>query len=85
MKAGLSPLAALQAATRNAAVYLERLHDFGTVEKGKMADLVLLDADPLQDIRNTRRIAAVVSAGRFLSRADLARMLGDIERLASAN
>jgi imidazolonepropionase-like amidohydrolase len=85
VKAGLSPLAALQTATRNPAIYLERLQDFGTVEKGKMADLVLLDADPLQDIRNTRRIAAVVSAGRFFSRADLDRMLADIERLAGAN
>ncbi|HVJ10170.1 MAG TPA: amidohydrolase family protein, partial [Burkholderiales bacterium] len=85
VKAGLSPLAALQAATRNPAVYLERLQDFGTVEKGKIADLVLLDADPLQDIRNTRRIAAVVSGGKFFSRADLDRMLADIERLAGAH
>ena len=85
VKAGLSPLAALQAATRNPAVYLERLQDFGAVEKGKMADLVLLDADPLQDIRNTRRVAAVVSGGRFFSRADLDRMLADIERLAGAH
>lgn len=85
VKAGLSPLAALQAATRNPAVYLERLQDFGTVEKGKIADLVLLDADPLQDIRNTRRIAAVVWGGRFFSRADLDRMLADIERLAGAH
>jgi imidazolonepropionase-like amidohydrolase len=85
VKAGLSPLAALQAATRNPAVYLERLEDFGTVEKGKFADLVLLDADPLQDIGNTRRIAAVVLGGRFFSRADLDRLLADIERLAGAH
>ena len=85
VKAGLSPLAALQAATRNPAAYLERLQDFGAVEKAKMADLVLLDADPLQDIRNARRIAAVVSGGRFFSRADLDRMLADIERLAGAH
>jgi imidazolonepropionase-like amidohydrolase len=85
VKAGLSPLAALQAATRNPAIYLDRLRDFGTVEKGKMADLVLLDADPTQDIRATRRIVAVVAAGKLHSRADLDRMLADIERLASAN
>ena len=48
-------------------MYLERAQDLGTVEKGKIADLVLLDADPLQDIRNTRRIAAVVAGGKFLA------------------
>jgi imidazolonepropionase-like amidohydrolase len=82
VKAGLRPLAALQAATRNPAVYLDRLQDFGTVEKGKMADLVLLDADPTQDIRNTRKIAAVVNAGKLFSRAALDKMLADIERLS---
>jgi imidazolonepropionase-like amidohydrolase len=85
VKAGLSPLAALQAATRNPAVYLQRLQDFGTVEKGKIADLLLLDADPTQDIRATRRIAAVVAAGKLLPREALERMLADIERLAGAN
>ena len=85
VKAGLSPMAALQAATRNPAVYLDRLKDLGTVEQGKLADLVLLDADPLQDIRNTRKIAAVISEGKLFSREALDRMLGDIERMAAAN
>ena len=85
VKAGLSPLAALQAATRNPAIYLDRLQDFGTVEKGKMADLVLLDADPTQDIRATRRITAVVAAGKLLTREALDRTLADIERLSGAN
>ena len=82
VKAGLSPMAALQAATRNPAVYLEQEKDLGTIEAGKLADLVLLDADPLADIRNTRRIAAVVYRGRLLDRAALDRMLADAERLA---
>jgi imidazolonepropionase-like amidohydrolase len=82
VKAGLSPMASLQAATRNPAEYLGRLHDAGTVEPGKLADLVLLDADPLQDIRNSRRIAAVVASGKLHSREALARMLADIEQMA---
>ncbi len=82
VKAGLSPMAALQAATRNPAIYLEKQKDLGTIEAGKLAELVLLDADPLADIRNTRRIAAVVYRGRLLDRAALDRMLADAERLA---
>jgi len=85
VKAGLSPMAALQAATRSPAMYLQRAQDLGTVEKGKIADLVLLDADPTLDIRNTRRIAAVVAGGKLFDRAALDRMLGDVERLAGAN
>jgi imidazolonepropionase-like amidohydrolase len=85
VKAGLSPLAALQVATRNPAVFLERTKDFGAVEKGKIADLVLLDADPVQDIRNTRRISAVIANGKMFARKDLDRMLADAERMAAAN
>jgi hypothetical protein len=48
----------------------------GTVEKGKIADLVLLEADPTQDIRNTRKIAGVILAGRYFSRRDLDALLG---------
>jgi len=55
------------------------------VEKGKIAELVLLDADPTLDIRNTRRIAAVVAGGKLFDREALDRMLGDVERLAGAN
>jgi imidazolonepropionase-like amidohydrolase len=84
VKAGLSPLAALQAATRNPAVYLGRA-DLGAIEPGKLADLVLLDADPTQDIRNTRKIAAVVQAGKLYPRATLNGMIEDVERLANAN
>ena len=77
--AGFTPAQALQTATLNPAKFMGRLADFGTVEKGKAADLVLLDANPLDDIRNTRRIAAVVANGRYLSRADLDRILADVE------
>jgi imidazolonepropionase-like amidohydrolase len=85
VKAGLHPMAALQTATWNAARFLGRQADFGTVEPGKIADLVLLDADPTLDIRNTRRIAAVVAAGRLYSRSDLDAMLEAIEVLAASN
>ena len=72
--AGMTPLEALQAATRNAAEFLERLADEGTVEIGKKANLVLLEADPLADIANTRRMAAVVLNGRLLVGAELQRL-----------
>lgn len=69
---GFTPLEVLSIATRNAAESLGRLEDLGTIEPGKRADLVLLEADPLTDIANTRRIAAVVADGRFYGEADLA-------------
>lgn len=77
VQAGLSPLAALQTATINPALFFNKLNEFGTVEQGKLADLVLLDADPLDDIKNTRRIQAVVANGRLLARETLDKMLAD--------
>lgn len=74
-QAGLSPLAALQAATLNPARVLGLSDSLGTVEAGKLADLVLLDADPLVEISNTQRIRAVVWDGRLFRRADLDRLL----------
>ena len=71
VKAGLPPMAALQAATRNPALFLGR-QDLGTVEAGKLADLALLDADPLEDIRNVRRIRAVIANGTFIGADQLA-------------
>jgi hypothetical protein len=64
--AGLTPAEALRDATLEPARYLDATDSLGTVEPGKIADLVLLDANPLADIRNTRKIAAVISAGKFL-------------------
>lgn len=82
VRAGLSPMQALQSATLNAGKYLG-LADSGTIENGKRADLVLLDANPLEDIRNTRKIRSVVLAGRYFSRADLDRLLRDVEEAAA--
>jgi Amidohydrolase family len=76
VQAGLSPLEALQAATRNAAAAAGEAGSVGTIEPGQQADLVLLTADPLADIRNTERIEAVVLHGRLLDRAALDRLLG---------
>ena len=73
--AGLTPMEALQSATRNAARFFKIENTAGTVEKGKTADLVLLTADPLKDIRNTGKIEAVVVGGRLLVRKDLDRLL----------
>ena len=83
VQAGLTPIQALQTATRNPAQFMGRLADMGTVEKGKLADLVLLDANPLDDIANTRRIRAVVLAGRYFGRADLDHMLKQVEKAAA--
>jgi hypothetical protein len=69
--AGLSPLQAIQAATVNPARFLGREESTGTIDVGKRADFVLLDGNPLTDIRHTRRIATVVVGGRILSRADI--------------
>ena len=66
--AGLSPLEALTTATLNPARFFEIEATHGTVAKGRTADLVLLEADPLADIGNTRRIAAVIRAGKLLDR-----------------
>jgi imidazolonepropionase-like amidohydrolase len=84
VRAGLTPMQALQTATRNPAQFLGRLSDMGTVEKGKFADLVLLDANPLENIANTKRIRAVVLAGHYFSRADLDVMLKRVAHAAAS-
>jgi len=75
--AGLTPLEALRAATLNPAEFFGLDQKLGTIEQGKIADLVLLDANPLVDIRNTQRINAVVANGRFFDRKALDKMLGE--------
>jgi len=80
--AGFTPNEAIQAATRVPAEFL-RLSDAGTIQQGKRADIVLLTADPLQDIRNTAKIHAVVLRGQMLDRARLDALLRDAERLAA--
>ena len=69
--AGLTPFQALQAGTRNPALSLGLSDSFGTIEVGRRADLVLLDADPLADIRNVWKRTGVVLAGRWLPAAEL--------------
>ncbi len=85
VEAGLTPLQALQAATLAPARLLNKADDFGSVETGKIADLVLLDGNPLDDIRNTQRIAAVVLDGKLLRRADLDALLREGEQIANRN
>jgi imidazolonepropionase-like amidohydrolase len=80
--AGFTPLEALQTATLNPARFLGMEDQLGTVEKGKLADLVLLSANPLEDIANTQKVAGVVSNGHYFSRADLDKMLTRVEASA---
>ena len=63
---GMTPAQAITAGTKNGAIACRRQNDFGTLEKGKFADLVLLDADPLADIHNIRKVRAVMIAGRMV-------------------
>jgi imidazolonepropionase-like amidohydrolase len=80
--AGFTPLEALQTATLNPARFFGMEDQLGTVAMGKMADLVLLDANPLADIANTQKIAAVIVNGRYFSRNDLQKMLQKAEESA---
>lgn len=82
VKAGLTPAQALKAATLAGATYLGKESDFGTVAAGRFADLVVLDADPLAAIGNTKRIHAVVFNGRLLGRSRLDSMLTSVESAA---
>jgi imidazolonepropionase-like amidohydrolase len=83
VQAGLKPMAALQTATINPAKFLGVSDSVGTVEKGKIADLVLLEANPLEDIGNTQRISAVVVNGRYLPKKELQKLLAAAEAAAN--
>jgi imidazolonepropionase-like amidohydrolase len=83
--AGFTPLEALQTATINPARFLKRSSDFGSVEPGRIADLVILRANPLDDIANTRAIAGVVADGRYRSQADIQALRKQLERVAAAH
>ncbi|MGB2866075.1 MAG: amidohydrolase family protein [Sedimentisphaerales bacterium] len=82
VQAGLSPMEALRTATYNPAKFFGKLDSMGTIEQGKIADLVLLEANPLQDISNTQKIAAVVVGGKFYQKAALQKMLAQVEATA---
>ena len=79
VRSGLSPLEALRTATYNPAEFFGALDSLGTIARAKIADLVLLDANPLTDIRNTRRISAVIANGRVFERPALDQLLKGVE------
>ena len=80
VESGMTPAEALRAATLAPARFLGRTQALGAVARGKLADLVLLDADPLVDIHNTLKIQAVVAAGRYFDRAALDALLAGLAR-----
>ena len=80
VQAGLTPLVALQAATIEPARFLQATDSLGTVAPGMLADLVLLDANPLDDISNTRGIHGVVTGGRYLDRETLDALIASASR-----
>lgn len=82
--AGFTPLEALQTATRNPAKYYSKLGDYGPAQKGRIADLVQLRADPRDDIRNTREISGVVADGHYLSQAGIDQLREKLRQLAAA-
>lgn len=68
---GISALDAIRIATLNGAIFLGKERDLGSIEEGKLADLVILAADPVADIRNAKQIKAVIKAGRVIDRSEL--------------
>ena len=82
VEAGFTPMESLQTATSNPARFLGMEGRFGSVEPGKIADLVLLGGNPLEDIRNTQKIEVVVANGRLLDRAALDQILMKVEATA---
>ena len=79
VKAGLTPAEALRAATLDTAQFLGLENSLGTVETGKLADLVLLDANPLEDIRNTQKVSGVFLQGRYFNRKALDGLLQQVK------
>ena len=77
---GMKPAESLDRATRRSARFLGLADSIGTIERGKIADLVLLDASPLLEISNTRKIAAVIMGGRLFDRDALQKIHGEVER-----
>src|SRR3984893_15586976 len=82
VEAGFTPMESLQTATSNPPKFLGMESSYGSVETGKVADLVLLSANPLDDIHNTKKITAVIANGRLYDRPALDRMLKDVEAAA---
>lgn len=84
VRAGLSPADALRSATIDAARFSGKAREFGSIEVGKVADMILLDADPLSDIRNTGKIAGLFFNGQYLDRAALDELLAFAEDQAGS-
>jgi imidazolonepropionase-like amidohydrolase len=80
VEAGLTPWEALAASTRDAARFADQLDGRGTVEPGQRADLLLLDANPLQDVANVGKLAGVMARGRWFPRDELTRMLDSLRQ-----
>src|SRR6266436_2055440 len=85
VESGLTPFEALQSATKSPAEFLHTAKVSGTVEKGKFADLLLLEGNPLDDIRNTRKIPAIILRGKLLDRTALDQLLAEVQSFAAAN
>ena len=85
VEAGFTPMESLQTATSNPAKFLGMEDSMGSIDPGKNADLVLLKANPLEDIGNTRQITAVIARGRVFERAALDRILMDVEAAAKSS
>jgi hypothetical protein len=84
-RAGLTPYQVLAAGTRNPAVYLKAESEFGTVEVGKRADLILIDDNPLKDVANVAKRSGVMLRGQWLPQEKLQRMLDDLAAAYAGN
>ena len=85
VEAGMTPLAALQSATSKAAKFMGKQDSLGTIDVGKIADLVVLNADPLQSIENTRQIHAVIVGGKLISSSQRREMMSKLEQYAKGH
>ncbi|MEP6733330.1 MAG: amidohydrolase family protein [bacterium] len=81
--AGFTPLEALQTATLNPAKFYHKLNDYGSIQAGRIADLVLLRSNPLDDIANTRTIGGVIADGRYFSQQEIEQLRGRLKQLAA--
>ena len=77
-EAGLSNYAVLEAATKNPSMFFRTEDKVGTIEKGKRADLVLLDANPLEDISNTEKRSGVMLKGKYYRQSEMNKWLDEI-------
>ncbi len=84
LDAGFTPMDVLRIATSNVAAFYGEETQFGAIEAGEAADLVLLDSDPLADIQNTKKIRGVMARGRWFDRAALDTLLREVAQAAGS-